>query len=201
MLYHLAPKGSLGLLLANGSMSSNTKGEGAIRQTLIERDLVECMIALPAQLFTNTQIPACIWFLTKNKAARSSAAGRKFRDRKNKTLFIDARELGFMKDRVLRDFTLDDIAQVADVFHAWQTGTDYEDVLGFCKSVTIEQIKKHDCVLTPGRYVGAKPEEDDGEPFAEKMARLTTDLRSQFAESATLEQQIRKNLAELGYDV
>jgi type I restriction enzyme M protein len=131
MLYHLAPNGSLGLLLANGSMSSNTSGEGDIRKALIENDLVECMVALPGQLFTNTQIPACIWFLTKNKNARTAASGRQLIDRRNKVLFIDARNLGYMKDRVLRDFTQDDLNKICDVYHAWQTGKDYEDQKGF----------------------------------------------------------------------
>lgn len=201
MLYHLAPKGSLGLLLANGSMSSNTSNEGEIRKTLIEKDLVECMVALPGQLFTNTQIPACIWFLTKNKKARTTRGGRSERDRSREILFIDARKLGYMKDRVLRDFTSEDIAKVADTFHAWQTGADYEDVAGFCKSVTLEEIAKHDFVLTPGRYVGAAAEEDDGEPFADKMARLTGQLKEEFEESGRLEGQIRNNLAGLGFEL
>ena len=201
MLYHTAPNGSVGLLLANGSMSSNTNNEGAIRQRLIEEDLVECMVALPGQLFTNTQIPACIWFLTKNKGARTSATGRKLRDRKGEVLFIDARNLGYMKDRVLRDFTQEDLDKVTSVFHAWQTGEGYEDEAGFVKSATLEDLKKHDYVLTPGRYVGAAAEEDDGEPFAEKMARLTAQLKAQFEESNRLEGEIKKNLAGLGYDV
>lgn len=200
MLYHTAPNGSLGLLLANGSMSSNTNNEGAIRQRLIEEDLVECMVALPGQLFTNTQIPACIWFLTKNKGARTSAAGRKLRDRKGEVLFIDARNLGFMKDRVLRDFTQDDLNQVTETFHNWQTGSAYEDVAGFVKSATLADLEKHDYVLTPGRYVGAAAEEQDGEPFSEKMARLTGQLKAQFEESDRLESEIKKNLAGLGYE-
>ncbi|MFU8838433.1 MAG: N-6 DNA methylase [Thiohalomonadaceae bacterium] len=234
MLYHLAPNGSLGLLLANGSMSSNTNNEGAIRRALIENDLVECMVALPGQLFTNTQIPACIWFLTKNKKARTSSGGRALRDRSGQVLFIDARNLGYMKDRVLRDFSADDLAKITDTFHAWQTtatdptlvptlprgnadgstpehgmgshagawepGADYADVAGFCKSATIDEIAKYDFVLTPGRYVGAEAQEDDGEPFAEKMARLTAQLKSQFEESDRLEEEIKKNLAGLGYE-
>ena len=343
MLYHLAPNGSLGLLLANGSMSSNTNNEGAIRRALIEEDLVECMVALPGQLFTNTQIPACIWFLTKNKGERTSAAGRKLRDRKGEVLFIDARNLGYMKDRVLRDFTQEDLNQITETLHNWQTtsplpqgedlgegaqGEDlgegkkptakliefarelrknqtdaesmlwqllrnrqlnglkfrrqhpidryiadfychelklvieldgsqhftdegkqndsqrtanleqlgikvlrfdnrqvlaetegvlesiftltqalsqgeraYQDIPGFCASVNLAGIKKHDYVLTPGRYVGAAAEEDDGEPFADKMARLTSTLKTQFEESDRLEAEIKKNLAGLGYEV
>ncbi|EOX4424590.1 type I restriction-modification system subunit M [Vibrio alginolyticus] len=205
MLYHLAPDGSQALLLANGSMSSNTNNEGEIRAALVENDLVECMVALPGQLFTNTQIPACIWFLTKNKKARTDKSGRKLRDRKGEVLFIDARNLGYMKDRVLRDFTRDDIQKVADLYHAWKTGAEvngiaYEDQAGFCKSATLEEIKKHDFVLTPGRYVGAADEEDDGIPFGEKMATLTEKLSEQFAESAKLEKEIKKNLAGLGYE-
>ncbi|EKM3681690.1 class I SAM-dependent DNA methyltransferase [Vibrio diabolicus] len=206
MLYHLAPDGSQALLLANGSMSSTTNNEGEIRAALVENDLVECMVALPGQLFTNTQIPACIWFLTKNKKARTDKSGRKLRDRKGELLFIDARNLGYMKDRVLRDFTGDDIQKVADLYHAWKTGEEvngvaYEDQAGFCKSATLEEIKKHDFVLTPGRYVGAAEELDDGIPFAEKMAVLTAKLSEQFAESATLESEIKKNLAGLGYEL
>ncbi|WIG82979.1 type I restriction-modification system subunit M [Photobacterium damselae] len=206
MLHHLSADGSQALLLANGSMSSTTNNEGTIRQALIENDLIECMVALPGQLFTNTQIPACIWFLTKNKTARTDKAGRKLRDRKGEVLFIDARNLGYMKDRVLRDFTRDDIEKVADLYHAWKTGAEvngiaYEDQAGFCKSATLEEITKHDFVLTPGRYVGATEELDDGIPFGEKMATLTAKLSEQFTESATLEAEIKKNLVGLGYEL
>lgn len=201
MLYHTAPNGSLGLLLANGSMGSNTSGEGSIRQALIDHDLVECMVALPGQLFTNTQIPACIWFLTRNKGERSSAAGRKLRNRNGEVLFIDARNLGYMKDRVLRDFTQDDLNQVTETYHQWQVGEGYDDVAGFCRSAKLEEIQKHDYVLTPGRYVGAAAEEEDGEPFAQKMARLTATLKTQFEESDRLEAEIKKNLAGLGYEL
>jgi len=206
MLYHLAPDGSQALLLANGSMSSTTNNEGEIRAALVENDLVECMVALPGQLFTNTQIPACIWFLTKNKKARTDKSGRKLRDRKGEVLFIDARNLGYMKDRVLRDFTRDDIQKVADLYHAWKTGAEvngiaYEDQAGFCKSATLEDIKKHDFVLTPGRYVGATEELDDGIPFGEKMATLTEKLSEQFAVATELESEIKKNLARLGYEL
>jgi len=228
MLWHLAPNGSLGLLLANGSMSSNTSGEGDIRKALIENDLVESMVALPGQLFTNTQIPACIWFLSKNKKKRQSASGSYLRDRSNEVLFIDARNLGYMKDRVLRDFTQDDLNKVSEIFHNWQTvgwgeertpantretadinaglrdkaaNPAYEDISGFCKSAKLDEIQKHDYVLTPGRYVGAAAEEDDGKPFAEKMTRLTDQLRSQFEESDRLEFEIKKNLTSLGFEV
>jgi type I restriction enzyme M protein len=194
MFYHLAPNGSMGLLLANGSMSSNTNTEGQIRKALVDNDLVECIVALPGQLFTNTQIPACIWFLTRDKKERDG-----FRDRSGKVLFIDARNMGYMKDRVLRDFKQEDIEKIAGVFHTWKKEDGYEDVAGFCKSATLEEIARQDHVLTPGRYVGVAEEEDDGEPFAEKMNRLTSRLAEQFAQSALLEEQIRQNLAGLGY--
>ena len=198
MLYHLAPAGSMALLLANGSMSSNTNNEGEIRKKLIEDDYVECMVALPGQLFTNTQIPACIWFLTRDKR-NGLALNKSKRDRRGQFLFIDARQLGYMKDRVLRDFMQEDIKKVADTFHAWQLGEGYEDVAGFCYSGSLEDIRKHEHVLTPGRYVGAEEQEEDGEAFADKMARLTAQLAEQFAESAKLEGEIKKNLAGLGF--
>ena len=196
MLYHLAPGGSLGLLLANGSMSSNTNTEGDIRRALVENDLVECMVALPGQLFTNTQIPACIWFLSRNKKARGD-----FRDRSGEVLFIDARSLGDMKDRVVRTFSENDIERVADIYHAWKAGNSYEDQAGFCKTVTITEIEKNDFVLTPGRYVGL--EEDNGieEPFDEKMETLVQTLRSQFEESAVLELKVKESLAQVGFNV
>ncbi|MCB1945883.1 MAG: type I restriction-modification system subunit M [Thauera sp.] len=200
MLYHLAPAGSMALLLANGSMSSNTNNEGEIRKKLIEDDYVECMVALPGQLFTNTQIPACIWFLTRDKR-NGLALNKTKRDRRGQFLFIDARQLGYMKDRVLRDFTVDDIKKVADTFHAWQLGDGYENVPGFCYSASLDDIRKHEHVLTPGRYVGAEEQEEDGEAFADKMARLTAQLAEQFAENAKLEGEIKKNLAGLGYGI
>jgi len=198
MLYHLAPAGSMALLLANGSTSSNTNNEGEIRKKLIEDDYVECMVALPGQLFTNTQIPACIWFLTRDKR-NGLALNKTKRDRRGQFLFIDARQLGYMKDRVLRDFTGEDIQKVADTFHAWQHGEGYENVAGFCYSATLQDIRKHEHVLTPGRYVGAEEQEQDGEVFADKMARLTAQLAEQFAKSAKLEVEIKKNLTGLGY--
>lgn len=200
MLYHLAPTGSMALLLANGSMSSNTNNEGEIRKALIESDYVECMVALPGQLFTNTQIPACIWFLTKDKA-NGLNLDKKKRDRRGEFLFIDARQMGYMKDRVLRDFTLEDIGKIANTFHAWQQAEGYENVPGFCYSATLEDVRKHEHVLTPGRYVGAAEQEVDDEPFAEKMQRLTAQLAKQFEKSAELEAEIKKNLAGLGYAI
>lgn len=200
MLYHLNDQGSMALLLANGSMSSMTNSEGDIRKTLIEKDLVECMVALPGQLFTNTQIPACIWFLTKDKA-NGLSLDKKKTDRRGKTLFIDARNLGYMKDRVLRDFTKQDIAQIADTFHAWQQNDGYEDKKGFCYSASLKDIEKHDFVLTPGRFVGAADQDEDSEPFAEKMTRLTAQLKVQFEESDRLKGEIKNNLLGLGYEL
>lgn len=205
MLHHLSPTGSMALLLANGSMSSNTNNEGEIRKNLIKADLVECIVALPGQLFTNTQIPACIWFLTKDKKNGLSLDKKKI-NREGKTLFIDARNLGYMKDRVLRDFDdKKDIAKIVNTFHKWQQGENfegeaYQDEKGFCFSAELKDIQKHDYVLTPGRYVGAVEQEDDGEPFSEKMNRLTTQLKDQFVQSTGLEQDIKKNLKGLGYE-
>jgi type I restriction enzyme M protein len=194
MLYHLSPTGSMALLLANGSMSSNSGGEGDIRKALIEADLVECMVALPGQLFTNTQIPACIWFLSKSKKKRND-----YRDRTGETLFIDARKVGYMVDRVLRAFTPGDLQKIAGTFAAWKRGKKYEDVAGFCKSATMKDIEGHGHVLTPGRYVGAEDVAGDGEPFEDKMGRLVAELNGQFAESAKLEAAIKANLGGLGY--
>ncbi len=201
MLHHLAPQGSMALLLANGSMSSGSGGEGEIRRALIEADLVECMVALPGQLFTNTQIPACIWFLTKSKKARAASrtGGDTYRDRSGQTLFIDARKLGTMIDRVLRAFTAEDLEKIIGTFRTWKRSADHADVPGFCKSATTEEIAAHGFVLTPGRYVGAEDVEDDGEPFEEKMARFVAELNGQFAESAKLEQAIKANFQSLGF--
>ncbi|MFV7441347.1 type I restriction-modification system subunit M [Acinetobacter pittii] len=204
MLHHLSPTGSMALLLANGSMSSNTNNEGEIRKNLIEADLVECIVALPGQLFTNTQIPACIWFLTKDKK-NGLSLDKKKTNREGKTLFIDARNLGYMKDRVLRDFKPEDIAKITNTLHAWQQGENFEgefykDEKGYCFSAELKDIQKHDYVLTPGRYVGTVEQENDGEPFAQKMNRLTMQLKNQFAQSTVLETEIKKNLKGLGYE-
>jgi len=196
MLYHTNNNGSVGLLLANGSMSSATKNEGEIRKSLIEDDLIECMVALPGQLFTNTQIPACIWFLTKNKQEKN-----KKRNREGEVLFIDARNLGYMKDRVLKDFSIDDIQKISETFHNWQQGSNYEDELGFCYSAKVEDMEKHDFVLTPGRYVGAEEIEDDGIPIKEKVDKLTALLEEQFKEGRSLEDEIQDSLKELKYEV
>jgi len=197
MIYHLAPGGVAGFVLANGSMSSNTAGEGEIRKNLIEADLVDCMVALPDKLFYSTQIPACLWFL-----ARDRKNGR-FRDRRGQVLFIDARKLGRMVDRTHRELTDEDIQKIADTYHAWRgekEAGEYRDVPGFCKSATLEEIRQHGHVLTPGRYVGAEAQADDGEPFEEKMQRLVAQLAQQQAEARRLDEAIWKNLRELGYD-
>jgi len=196
-IHHLAPTGLAGFVLANGSMSSNQSGEGEIRKNIIEADLVDCMVALPGQLFYSTPIPVCLWFL-----ARDKKNGR-FRDRRGQTLFIDARKLGTMIDRVHRELTDDDIRKIADTYHAWRGDksitTKYKDVPGFCKSATLDDIRHHGHILTPGRYVGAAEVEDDGEPFEQKMARLTAELKKQQEEAARLDQLIRANLEDIGY--
>jgi type I restriction enzyme M protein len=194
IVHHLAPNGIAGFVLANGSMSSSQSGEGEIRKNLVEADLVDCMIALPPQLFYGTQIPACLWFLTKHKK------NRKFSNREGKTLFIDARKRGVLIDRVHRDLTSEDIARIAGTYHAWRGEKDagkYADVPGFCKSATLEEIRQHGFVLTPGRYVGAEEIEDDGQPFEQKLQRLTATLEEQFAEGAKLETIIRTSLGQI----
>jgi type I restriction enzyme M protein len=241
-IHHLAPTGLAGFVLANGSMSSNSSGEGDIRKAIIEADLVDCMVALPGQLFYSTQIPVCLWFIARDKRGqpsplRPSPSGRgkegegaqlgrgrsgaegegRLRDRRGQTLFIDARKLGRMIDRVHRELTDDDIGKIAGTYHLWRgdphpaplplgegvrrTGegreSQYKDIPGFCKSATLADIRAHGHVLTPGRYVGAEEAEDDGEPFEQKMKRLTAKLEEQFAESAKLEKAIRRNLAGL----
>ncbi|MBC8217118.1 MAG: N-6 DNA methylase, partial [Planctomycetes bacterium] len=196
-IHHLAPTGQAGFVLANGSMSSNQSGEGEIRKNIIDADLVDCMVAMPGQLFYSTQIPVCLWFI-----ARDKKNGR-FRDRRGETLFIDARKLGTMIDRVHRELTEDDISKVADTYHAWRGDADskqkYEDVPGFCKAATLDEIRRHNHILTPGRYVGAAEVEDDGEPFEEKMERLTKGLREQMAGAAKLDKLIWANLEDIGY--
>ena len=207
-VFHLSPKGRAGFVLANGSMSSNQSGEGEIRKSLIEADMVECMVAMPGQLFYSTQIPVCLWFLSRKKP----------RTRAKQILFIDARKMGTMIDRVHRELTDEDIERIAGTFHAWRGDVGvqasackedslkaglqpYKDIPGFCKSATIDEIREHGFVLTPGRYVGAEEVEDDDEPFEDKMRRLTKELAEQFAESARLESAIKSNLKGLGYGV
>ncbi|MCC7017901.1 MAG: SAM-dependent DNA methyltransferase, partial [Rhodospirillales bacterium] len=191
IVHHLAPSGIAGFVLANGSMSSSQSGEGEIRKALVEADLVDCMIALPPQLFYGTAIPACLWFLARDRSGTSTRGGGRLRDRRGATLFIDARRLGALVSRVHRELTDEEIARIAGTYHAWRSvgaGSDpartYADVLGFCRSATLEEIREHGHVLTPGRYVGAEESEDDGEPFEEKLARLTAELEEQFTESA-----------------
>jgi type I restriction enzyme M protein len=189
-------------------MSSNQSGEGEIRKNIIEAGLVDCMVALPGQLFYSTQIPACLWFLARDKK------NARFRDRRGEVLFIDARKLGTMVDRTHRELTDDDIARVAGTYHAWRgdplrsplpaagegRGEEaYRDVPGFCKAASLDEIRKHGHVLTPGRYVGAEAQEDDGEPLEEKVRRLTVALRQQMEEAARLDAAIETNLKELGY--
>jgi type I restriction enzyme M protein len=196
-IHHLAPNGLAGFVLANGSMSSNQSGEGDIRKAIIEADLMDCMVALPGQLFYSTQIPVCLWFI-----AREKKNGR-FRDRRGKTLFIDARKLGTMIDRVHRELTDEDIRKIADTYHAWRGDKDcqnkYEDIPGFCKAATIEDIRHYHHILTPGRYVGAAEIEEDTEPFEEKMERLIDALREQTKQAAALDQMIWANLEDIGY--
>jgi type I restriction enzyme M protein len=195
--HHLAPNGTAGVVLANGSMSSQQSGEGEIRRAMLEADVVDCMVALPGQLFYSTQIPACLWFLARNKNP-----GRGLRDRRGQVLFIDARKLGVLVDRTRRELTDDEIKKIADTYHAWRGEKDageYQDVPGFCKSATLDEIRKHGHVLTPGRYVGAAEQQDDGEPFEEKMARLSALWREQRAQAARLDAAIEANLRELGY--
>ena len=197
--HHLAPKGTAGVVLANGSMSSNQSGEGEIRKAMLEADSVDCMVALPGQLFYSTQIPACLWFLARNKSP-----GKGLRDRRGQVLFIDARKMGVLVDRTRRELTDEEIQKIADTYHAWRGEKDageYADVAGFCKSASLDDIRKHGHVLTPGRYVGAAEQEDDGEPFEEKMARLSVQWREQRAQAAKLDAAIEANLKELGYGV
>ena len=188
MIHHLAPNGKIGLVLANGALSSQTSGEGEIRKNIIEADLIEGIVALPTQLFYSVTIPVTLWFISKNKK------------QKGKTLFIDARKIGYMVDRKHRDFTEEDIEKLADTFTAFQEGT-LEEVKGFCAIATTEDIAKQDYILTPGRYVGIEEQEDDGEPFEDKMKRLTSELSDMFTKSHELEEEIRKNLGVIGYEI
>lgn len=188
MIYHLAPNGRIGMVLANGSLSSQSGGEGEIRKNIVNADLVDCIVAMPPQLFYTTQIPVSLWFLSKNKT------------QKGKTLFIDARKMGTMVTRKLREFTDDDIKKIADTYKAFADGT-LEDVKGFCAVVGTDEIAKQDYILTPGRYVGIEEQEADDEPFDAKMTRLTGELSAMFAKSHELEEDIRKNLGAIGYEI
>ena len=189
-IHHLSPKGVAGFVLANGSMSSNTSNEGEIRKQIVEDDKVDCIVALPDKLFYSTGIPVCLWFVARD------------RKRNGEVLFIDARHMGELVDRKHRELTPEDITKISDTYHIWRgtkEGT-YEDEKGFCKSATLDEIRKHEHILTPGRYVGVADIEEDEEPFEDKMNRLTSELAEQFAKSRELEEDIRKNLGGLGYE-
>jgi len=193
-IYHLSPTGTAGFVMANGSMSSNTSGEGEIRKAIVEADLVDCMVAMPGQLFYSTQIPVCLWFIARDKR------NHKFRNRQGETLFIDARKLGYLEDRAHRNLSDEDISKISGTYHAWREGKQYQDIAGFCKSSTREEISAQGYVLTPGRYVGAADVEEDDGPFEEKLARLTKELEVQFEESQNLEKQIKERLSTVQYD-
>ncbi len=205
ILHHLAPRGQAGVVLANGSMSSNQSNEGVIRKAMVEADVVDVMVALPPQLFFNTQIPACLWFLAKDKSGAAVPGGKAGRDRRGEVLFIDARKLGRMETRVTRVFDDESIARIASTVHRWRAdGEDgakepYADVPGFCRAVKLAEIAEHGHVLTPGRYVGAEAAEEDDEAFNEKMERLTAQLAEQMAEGVKLDAVIRKKLEAMGY--
>ena len=196
MAHHLAPTGTAGIVLANGSMSSNQSGEGEIRRNMIEADLVDCMVALPSQLFYSTQIPACLWFLSRDR--RNS----RFRDRRGEVLFIDARKLGHMVDRTHKELTIENITRIAETYHAWRgkdSAGSYSDTPGFCKSANLEVIRKHGHILTPSRYVGVSAQAKDSEPFEEKMTRLAAKWREQRAKAQRLDAAIEENLLRLGF--
>jgi type I restriction enzyme M protein len=194
IVHHLKPTGTAGVVLANGSMSSSQSGEGDIRKALVEGDVIDCMIALPGQLFYSTQIPVCLWFLARDKK------NNKFRDRRGEVLFIDARKLGYMVDRTRKEFSPADLAKITDSYHAWRGETDagvYADVSGFCKSASIDDIRKHSHVLTPGRYVGAADIEDDEVSFEDRFAALSAKLEAQFDQAQNLSNSIKKRLRDL----
>lgn len=206
MISKLSEHGTAGFVLANGSMSTTTSGEGEIRQQIIENDLVDCMIALPGQLFYTTQIPVCLWFISKDKQAKSAnSQARGLRNRQGETLFIDARNMGSMISRTTKELSKDDIEVIANTYHAWRGEQDaggyeaYADKAGYCKSATFDEIKANDYVLTPGRYVGAVEIEDDGILFETKMLELSQTLYIQMQESEKLDAIIRQNLEVLGY--
>jgi type I restriction enzyme M protein len=196
MVYHLAPNGSAGIVLANGSLSTNTSNEGEIRKNLLEEDMVDAIVALPDKLFYSTGIPVSLWILNRNKKDNP-----KYRSREHEVLFIDARQLGEMIDRRHRELTEEDISKISETYHEWRNiDGEYEDIKGFCKSASIEDIREHEYVLTPGRYVGIEDIEDDGIPFDEKMESMTAELAELFAKSRHLEDEIRKNLGGIGYE-
>ncbi|MCV0366329.1 MAG: type I restriction-modification system subunit M [Nitrosopumilus sp.] len=194
-IHHLSPTGIAGFVLANGSMSSNTSNEGEIRKSIIEEDLIDCMVALPGQLFYNTMIPACLWFVSRNKK------NHKFKDRREKVLFIDARKMGIMVDRRHRELTDEDIKKISDIYHSWrgELKKAYVDVPGICKSISVDEIKKHEWNLSPGRHVGSEEEDEDDEEFEEKMKKLSFDLVTKMNEGKKLDEEIRKNLKNIGF--
>lgn len=192
MIHHLSPAGGVcGTVLANGSLSSNTSNEGTIRKNMLLGDVVECIVAMPGQLFYSTGIPASLWIMRKGKTERTQ----------NKMLFIDARKLGYMIDRKVRELAEEDIKRIANTYQNWRQGKEYENVKGFCKEATIEEIEGQDFILTPGRYVGIEEQEDDGEPFDEKMKRLTSELSVMFERSIELQDEIKKKLGAIGYEM
>ena len=196
-IHHLSPRGIAGFVMANGSMSTSTSSEGDIRRAIIEADMIDCMIALPGQLFYTTQIPVCLWFVTRSKKADKKLGHR---DRKGETLFIDARKMGKLVDRVHKELTEEDLDRISGIYHGWsKIDGEYEDKPGYWKSTDLEEIKSHGYVLTPGRYVGAEEVEDDGIPFEDKMKELSTTLYEQFKQSDELEVTIKKNLEALGF--
>jgi type I restriction enzyme M protein len=198
-IHHLAPRGIAGFVLANGSMSSNTSNEGEIRKNIVEADLVDCIVALPSQLFYNTPIPACLWFIARDKL------NSKFRDRRGEVLFVDARKMGKMVDRIHRELAAEDIKKISDIYHTWRgelvdgQKIDYDDAAGFCKAVKIDAIRRQGHTLVPGRYVGAEEKEEDEEAFEEKMEQLVLELAGQIKQSRELDETIRRNIGELGY--
>ncbi|MCI6693863.1 MAG: type I restriction-modification system subunit M [Clostridium sp.] len=196
IVHHLAPNGCAGVVLANGSLSSNTSNEGEIRKNLIDADLVDAIVALPDKLFYSTPIPVSLWILNRNKKSNP-----KYRNREKEILFIDARNLGEMVDRTHRELLNEDIKKIADTYHNYRNiDGKYEDIKGFCKATKFDEVKENDYILTPGRYVGIEEQEDDEVPFEEKMETLTKELKELFQESRNLEKEIRKNLGGLGYE-
>jgi len=194
MIHHLAPNGIMGLVLANGSLSSNTSGEGDIRKAIVKANLVDCIVALPKQLFYNTGIPACLWFISRKRS------GNKDRKRLNEILFIDASEVGHLEDRTHRVFTDEDITKIAETYHEWRSvESKYQDIKGFCKSANLEEVDKNNFVMTPGRYVGIPDEVDDGIPFETKITELTKQLSEQMSKEQELNQEIKKQLEKVGF--
>jgi len=204
IVHHLSPTGTAGVVLTNGSLASQHSGEGAIREALVKAGLVECIVTLPAQLFYSTQIPVCLWILTRARQKKPAGDGRTVRNRRHEILFIDARKFGSLVDRVHRELHADELARIASTYHRWRdgdagAGIRYEDVPGFCRSASTNEIASHQYALTPGRYIGAETKEEHREPFDETMQRLGMQLEEQFAEGVLLEAQIMNSLRALGY--